>query len=282
MMPEGVILKKKKRKILQIIIFVVIGVVFIAYILPLLWMVMNTFKNDVQIFTTTPKFLFKPTLYNYFVVLGSDLFREPILVSLFMTITSTLLVLVVGTMAGYVFSRLKMRAKNDIMLLILLTRMMPPIVILIPVYIMYINIGLQDTFFGLLLIFTHLNLAFSVWMMKGFIDNIPFAYEEAAMCDGYSRIQVFFKLIMPMVVPGLLATAVFCGIFVWNEYIFARTLTWTKISMMTVKFYATSGGAGGVYSTISFLYSLPMIIFTFLIRKYLLRGVTFGLIKVSV
>ena len=264
---------------MKVAVFIVIGVVFCLYVMPLFWMVLNTLKTNTQIYSITPKLFFKPTLMNYKIVLGSDLFRKPMLLSIGITVSSTLLVLVVGTMAGYVFSRFKMRAKDDIMLLILLTRMIPPIVILIPVYMMYINIGLQDTFLGLMLVFTHFNLAFSVWMMKGFIDNIPYSYEEAAMCDGYSRIHVFFKLLIPMVIPGLLATAVFCGVFVWNEFLFARTLTWTKLTMMTVKFYASSGGASGVSSTITFLYSLPMIIFIFFIRKYLLRGVTFCLIK---
>ena len=103
-------------------------------------------------------------------------------------------------------------------------------------YMMYINIGLQDTFLGLLIVFTHFNLAFSGWMMKGFIDNIPYLYEEAAMCDGYLRIHIFFKHVMPMVIPGLLATAVFFGIFVWNKFLFARTLTWNDNTASLIQF----------------------------------------------
>ena len=260
-------------------VFIVIGAVFILYISPLFWMVLNTFKTNAQIYSDIPLFIFKPTLNNYRLVLGSNLFRGSFLLSIAMTASSTFLTLLIGTMAGYVFSRFHYRAKNDIMLLILLTRMIPPVVIVIPIFYIYVNTGLQDTFLGLLLVFANINLAFSVWIMKGYFDNIPQSIEEAAMCDGYSRLHGFVKLILPMVIPGILATAVFCGIFVWNEFLFASVLTWNKISLMTPKIFTTSGGAGSISLTISFLYSLPMIIFTFLIRKQLLRGISFGILK---
>ena len=268
---------KRYRKISRIIVFVVIGVVFIIYTSPFFWMVLNTFKTNAQIYSYTPMLIFKPTLDNYRIVLGSNLFRGSFLMSIGLTVLSTLLTLLIGTMAGYVLSRFHYRAKNDIMLLILLTRMIPPVVIVIPIFLMYVNIGLQDTFLGLLLVYTNINLAFSVWMMKGFFDNIPYSFEEVAMCDGYSRLQGVIKLVVPMVIPGILATAVFCGIFVWNEFLFASVLTWNKISLMTPKI--AGSGVDSVGSTITFLYSLPMIIFIFFIRKQLLRGVTFGILK---
>jgi multiple sugar transport system permease protein len=242
-------------------------------------MVLNTFKTTAQIYNEVPLFIFKPTWNNYRFVLGSDLFRGSFVLSIAMTASSTFLTLLIGTMAGYAFSRFHFRGKNDIMLLILLTRMIPPIVIVIPIFYIYVNIGLQDTFLGLLLVFANINLAFSVWIMKGYFDGIPTTIEEAAMCDGYSRFHGFIKLIVPMVIPGILATAVFCGIFIWNEFLFSSVLTWNNISLMTPKIYTTSGGAGSVSLTISLLYSLPMIVFTFLIRKQLLRGISFGILK---
>ena len=130
---------------------------------------------------------------------------------------------------------------------------------------------------GLLLVYANINLAFSVWMMKGFFDNIPNAFEEVAMCDGYSRLQGLIRLVVPMVIPGILATAVFCGIFVWNEFLFASVLTWNKIFLMTPKI--VDSGVDSIGLTITLLYSLPMIIFIFFIRKQLLRGVTFGILK---
>jgi multiple sugar transport system permease protein len=144
-------------------------------------MVLNTFKTNAQIINETPMLIFKPALDNYRIVLSSNLFRGSLLLSIGMTVSSTLLTLLIGTMAGYVLSRFHFRAKNDFMLLILPTRMIPPIVIVIPIFLLHVNIGLQDTFLGLLLVFANINLAFSVWIMKGYFDSIPFSFEEAAM-----------------------------------------------------------------------------------------------------
>jgi len=268
---------KRYSKISRIIVFVVIGVVFIVYISPFFWMLLSTFKTNDQIYSFTPMIIFKPTLDNYRIILGSNLFRGSFLMTIGMTVSSTLLTLLIGTMAGYVLSRFHYRAKKDIMLLILFTRMIPPVVISIPILLMYVNIGLQDTFLGLLLVYANINLAFSVWIMKGYFDNIPHSLEEAAMCDGYSRVQGFIRLVVPMVIPGILATAVFCGIFVWNEFLFASVLTWTKISLMVPKI--ADRGVDSIGLTITLLYSLPMIVFTFFIRKQLLRGVSFGILK---
>lgn len=272
-------MRRKRKNTCRLFILIAIGIVFVIYISPLMWMVLNTFKTTAQIYNEIPLLIFKPTLNNYRIVLGSNLFRGSFLLSIAMTASSTFLTLLIGTLAGYAFSRFRIRAKNDIMLFILLTRMIPPIVIVIPIFYIYVNIGLQDTFLGLLLVFANINLAFSVWIMKGYFDGIPRSIEEAAMCDGYSRFHGFIKLVVPMVVPGILATAVFCGIFIWNEFLFASVLTWNRISLMTPKIYTTSGGAGSVSLTISFLYSLPMILFTFLIRKQLLRGISFGVLR---
>jgi multiple sugar transport system permease protein len=272
-------MRRKREKLWRTVAIVAIAVVFVAYLAPLFWLVLCTFKDKVQIFSTIPQLLFPPTLRNYRMVLMSDLFGRPFRQSVAVTTASTLLTLFLGTTSGYVFSRFRMRMKRDIMLFILLTRMIPPVVLLIPVYILYIRTGLQDTFLGLMLIYTNMNLAFSVWMMKGFIDNVPFTIEEAAMCDGYTRFHVFWRVVVPMVVPGLLATAVFCGIFAWNEFLFAQILTRSRFILMPVKIYSTNFFAAGLISTVSFLFVLPVIIFTYLIRKQLLYGVTFGVIR---
>jgi multiple sugar transport system permease protein len=271
--------RRKNKKIWRAIAVIVVGVVCIVYLFPLFWLVLNTLKTKVQIFDTVPKFIFKPTIANYRTVLSSGLFGKSFRMSVLMTLSSTLLTLLLGTTAGYVLSRFRMKLKNDLMFFILLTRMIPPIVTIIPIYTLYLNIGLQDTFFGLVLIYTNFNLAFSVWMMKGFIDNVPYVIEEAAMCDGYTRLAIFFKLLVPLVIPGLLATAVFCGIFTWNEFLFALVLSRSKIILLPVQIYSASFFAPGIISTISLLFVLPVIIFTYMVRKHLLQGITFGIMK---
>ena len=253
--------------------------VLVIYIFPLFWLGINTLKTNLQIFDPVPKLIFQPTLRNYKIVLSTDIFGRSFRLSVLLTLCSTFVTLLLGTMAGYVFSRYRMKLKNDLMFFILLTRMIPPIVALVPIYILYLNIGFQDTFFGLMLIYTNFNLALSVWMMKGFIDNIPYTIEEAAMCDGYTRFHVVLKVIIPLATPGLVATAVFCSIFIWNEFLFAVVLSRTKIITVPVKVYSLSFVASGIISTINLLFVLPVIVFTYVVRKQLLHGVTFGIIR---
>ena len=186
-------------------------------------------------------------------------------------------------MAGYVLSRYEMKAKGDIMFFILSTRMLPPIVAIVPISLLFSNLGLKDTFLGFLLLYTNFNLAFSVWMMKGFFDGVPFIFEEAAMCDGYTRLHAFVRVILPMVKRGFAATAVFCSIMVWNEFLFAVILGTKKYTLMPptimAKSVGTRGILWGVVAASSLLFVLPVIVFTYLVRNHLIHGVTFGVIR---
>jgi multiple sugar transport system permease protein len=291
--------RKKRRRITKVLIFILIGVVFIVYVFPIFWMGITSLKTKVQIFDPKPTIVFKPTMSNYKVFFGfretgevgageraggsTKTFTRAFINSVTITFASTLLALILGTMAGYVLSRYEMKAKNDLMFFILSTRMLPPIVALVPVSLLFTNIGLKDTFLGFILLYTNFNLAFSVWIMKGFFDDVPFSFEEAAMCDGYPRLRAFFKVVLPMVTNGLAATSIFCGIMIWNEYVFAIVLGTKKWTLMPPTIFANSSGTTGiiwgVLAASSLLYVLPVIIFTYLIRKQLLRGVTFGVIR---
>jgi multiple sugar transport system permease protein len=281
----------------KLIIGIVIAMVFVAYVFPIFWMGVSSLKTKVQIFDPIPKVFFKPTLDNYKVVIGkaegsevgagrrgaATSFIAAMGRSILITGLSTLLALILGTMAGYVLSRYQMKAKDDLMFFILSTRMLPPIVALIPISLLFTNIGLKDTLFGFLLLYTNFNLAFSVWIMKGFFDDVPFLFEEAAMCDGYTRLRAFFKVILPMVTTGLAATAMFCGILIWNEFIFAiiiGTRKWVFMppTIFTMS-YGTEGVIWGVLASSSVVYIIPVVVFTYLVRKHLLRGVTFGVIR---
>ena len=137
--------------------------------------------------------------------------------SLIVAVISTLLAVGLGTITAYGFSRFKIAGESDLLFFILSTRMLPPIVVAIPMYLMYREVGLNDTHLGLILLYTAFNLSFSVWLMKGFMDEIPKEYEEAALVDGYTRMQSFFKIVLPEAATGIAATAVFCFITAWNE-----------------------------------------------------------------
>ena len=197
---------------------------------------------------------------------------------------STILAVGLGTLAAYAFSRFDIAGKDDLLFFILSTRMLPPVVVVIPIYLMYSALGLRDTHFGLILLYTTFNVSFAVWLMKGFIDEIPKEYEDAALVDGYSRFQTFLKVILPQSVTGIAATAVFCLITAWNEFAFALVLTEVGGRAVTAPPSITSatGSTGmdwGKIAAGTFVFLLPVAIFTFLMRSHLLRGVTFGAVK---
>ena len=197
---------------------------------------------------------------------------------------STILAVGLGTLAAYAFSRFDVAGKEDLLFFILSTRMLPPVVVVIPIYLMYSALGLRDTHFGLILLYTTFNVSFAVWLMKGFIDEIPKEYEDAALVDGYSRFQTFMKVILPQSVTGIAATAVFCLITAWNEFAFALVLTEVGGKAVTAPPSITSatGSAGmdwGKIAASTFVFLLPVAVFTFLMRGHLLRGVTFGAVK---
>jgi multiple sugar transport system permease protein len=202
--------------------------------------------------------------------------------SLIISITSTFLAVSMGTLTAYGFSRFKVKGEDDWLFFILSTRMLPPVVVAIPMYLMYRVVGLNDTHLGLIILYTAFNLSFSVWLMKGFIDEIPKEYEESALVDGYTRMQAFFKIVLPEAMTGIAATAVFCFITAWNEYAFALIMTNRKAQ--TAPPYIPSQIGSGlpdwtVIAAGTFLFLLPVAIFTFLLRNHLLRGMSFGAIR---
>jgi multiple sugar transport system permease protein len=202
--------------------------------------------------------------------------------SLIVAVLSTVLAVSMGTITAYGFSRFKIAGEDDLLFFILSTRMLPPVVVAIPMFLMYRYFGLNDTHIGLIILYVAFNLSFSVWLMKGFVDEIPREYEEAALVDGYTRLQAFFKIVLPEAATGIAATAVFCFITAWNEYAFALMMT-SRRAQTSPPFIPSQIGSGlPDWTTIAsgtFLFLLPVAIFTFLLRNHLLRGVTFGAIR---
>jgi multiple sugar transport system permease protein len=202
--------------------------------------------------------------------------------SLIIAITSTVLAVSMGTITAYGFSRFRVKGEGDLLFFILSTRMLPPVVVAIPMFLMYRAVGLNDTHLGLIILYTAFNLSFSVWLMKGFIDEIPKEYEEAALVDGYTRMEAFFKIVIPEAATGIAATAVFCFITAWNEYAFALIMT-NRRAQTAPPFIPSQVGSGlpdwTVIAAGTFLFLLPVAIFTFLLRNHLLRGMSFGAIR---
>ncbi|MEL6315408.1 MAG: carbohydrate ABC transporter permease, partial [Pseudomonadota bacterium] len=216
------------------------------------------------------------------VIVGPSKFGERFLNSVIIGFGSTFLSVFLGTLAAYAFSRFKIPLADDLLFFILSTRMMPPIAVAIPIFLMYRNLGLSDTHLGMILLYTAVNISLAVWLLKGFIDEIPREYEEAALIDGYTRFQAFYKVVLPQAATGIASTAIFCLIFAWNEYAFAVLLT-TASAQTAPPFIPTIIGVGGLdWPAIAAgvtIFLLPVMIFTILLRKHLLRGITYGAVR---
>ena len=295
------------------------GALVILYALismvPLVWIVLTSFKTPTDSISYPPKILFAPSLEGYvnlfttrtrqtasfiatlpppttwydrlvrsrnMVIAGPSKYVPRYLNSLVIGFGSTFLAVLLGTMTAYGFSRFKVPLKDDLLFFILSTRMMPPIAVAIPIYLMYRELGLTDTKLGMILLYTAVNVSLAVWLLKGFIDEIPREYEEAAMIDGYTRLQAFRKVVLPQAATGIAATAIFCLIFAWNEYAFAVLLT-SGEAQTTPPFIPFIIGEGGqdwpAVAAGTTLFLVPIVAFTVLLRKHLLRGITFGAVR---
>lgn len=292
-------------------------VVFYALItmLPLLWIVATGFKSSTDSIAYPPKILFEPTVEGYVnvfttqtrlsaelaeesrddlpwyeqlvrnkgnTIVGVSRYSERFLNSVIIGFGSTFFAIVLGTAAAYAFSRFKVPLKDDLLFFILSTRMMPPIAVAIPIFLMFRNLGLNDTHAGMILLYTAINLSLAVWLINGFIDEIPIEYEEAALIDGYTRFQAFYKVVLPQAATGIASTAIFCLIFAWNEYALAVLLT-SGTAQTAPPFIPTIIGVGGqdwpAVAAGATIFLVPVMVFTILLRKHLLRGITFGAVR---
>jgi multiple sugar transport system permease protein len=258
-----------------------------VFLFPLYWLTTTALKTRMQIVSIPPLFFFKPTLENFqgvfFTSSGTDtnfkfFFKMSIVISTLSTVFSVLF----GSLAAYSVSRFKIAGKEDLMFFILSTRMLPAIATLVPLFLMYRALRLSDTVHGMVLLYTMFNLGFTTWMMKSFFDEIPIEYEEAALMDGYSRWEAFVKVVLPQSVTGLAASAVFSLIASWNEFVYGSILTTRYARTVPPAVSVRVGHEGyewGKIAATAFMYVVPVLIFTFLVRKSLLRGLTFGAIK---
>lgn len=281
-----------KRDIVRLVIFIILVAIVLIYTLfPLYWLFLASIKTRIDLFTIPPKFFFKPTFNHFkrlFIYTTLETGEEQHTRFLFWLMNSfitagvgTTLAVVLGTMAGYVNSRMEYRGKGDFMFFVLSTRMLPPVAIIVPLYIVFARLRLADTRLGMILLYTLIGLGLSTWIMKGFFDGIPTEVEEAAFVNGYTRFQAFIKLLVPMVKGGIAATAGFCFIFAWNEFTFASIIA-TRYAMTLppriVAFMGTSGFEWGIVAASGYILIIPILVLFILIRKYILMGMTFGVL----
>ena len=253
---------------------------------PVYWMLTISLKSELDQFADPPKwFLFTPTIQHYYEAFVTRSFGQYLLTSAIVAVVSTFCALVIGTLAAYALTRFRLPYGLDrkLSLWILSTRMFPAIVTAVPLFLMMRDLRLLNTKASLIIVYTAFNLPFVVWMMRGFFAEVPRDLEEAALVDGDSRLGALVRVVLPLVAPGLAATAVFCLIVSWNEFLFALVLTQTDASMTL-----PVGIAGrvtqfeikwGVMSAAAVVAMMPIMIFALAMQRYLVRGLSLGAVK---
>jgi multiple sugar transport system permease protein len=267
-------------KSIGIFILVVIALSLSFY--PIYWVVQLSMKSHVEAFKFPPSWIFKPSLSNYQRLFAGTDFPKRLLNSVIVATLSTFFALAVGTPAAYVFSRKKFKHKNLLLLLVLTSRMIPPVVFILPYFMVYINVGLIDTRLGLILIYVTFSLGLVVWSMWTFFDEIPTELDEAAEVDGATLLQTIRKVILPVAIAGLASTGILCFIMAWNDFIFALVLTRTNAVTAPVeitKAMAYEAEDIGLMTSGSLVVSFPALLFAVITRKYLRKGVLGGAVK---
>ncbi len=248
---------------------------------PFLWLLVMSLKTNAEIFRWPPRLFFPATLANYAALWTSE-FRGSFGNSLVVSVASTALSLLIGVPAAYALSRWQSRGSASITLWILASRMAPPIAFTIPYFLAYRYMDLLDTRTGLVIIYLTFNLSLVIWMMRPFYDQLPRSLEEAAWIDGATQWQAFRRIVLPLSGPGLAATAILCFLFAWNDFFFALILT--RSDAMTapvavVNFMNYEGWEWGRIAAGGTMIMLPVLVFSFIVRRYLVSGLTGGAIK---
>lgn len=273
--------RKQKRITAGIIKGIIFTLVCLFFIAPYLWMVLISLKPRVDIFEPG-KFIFTPTLQNYGNIIKNahilDYFKNSMIVS----VVSTAISLVIGSFAAYGFARFHWKNRENTAFMVLSQRMLPSMAIVIPYFLMAMAGRLLDTKIILIICYLLFNIPFTILMMRGFFEDIPVEIEDAGKIDGCSGFQVLKELVLPLSLPGLTATAIFCLINSWNEFVFANFLTSVKaktVPTSVMLFLSVSGTKWGEMAATGVLSSLPVIIFGIAVQKYMIRGLTFGAVK---
>lgn len=257
------------------------GLIFI-FVFPILWSLVTSFKTIRDAMAIPPVLLFKPTLNNYIVLFTKSQFLDYLLNSIIISASTTIISTFIGTLAAYSLARLPFKGINIVALGILIVRMIPMVSLAVPIYIWAYNLGLLDTHLVLILTYTTFNLPFVVWIMWGYIKQLPAELEDAAQVDGCTRLGALFKIVLPMAAPGAAAASIFCAIFSWNEFLYALVLTSTNARTMPVaaaSFITLVGVQWDMVFAAVIVIAAPIVIFTLALQRYFVSGLTMGAVK---
>jgi multiple sugar transport system permease protein len=251
------------------------------FLFPIYWLFIISLKTPEEIFAFPPVWYPKSLQFANYRVLFRDGDAVTVWNSLVLAGASTILAMIIGTLAAYSLVRFKTGGEN-LAVWIISQRMMPPVAIVFPIFLLYVFLGWVDSYHGLILLYTAFNLPYVIWMMRGYIEDIPLELEESALVDGCGRWEVLWKVVFPMARTGLFATAVFTFVFAWNEFLFALVLTRTEVITYTVQVTHYFGGQSNFWAKIaamSVLGTIPVFIAVATMQRYLVRGISMGAVK---
>lgn len=261
---------------------------FVFALFPILWMLLLALKNDAQ--QTTTYFAFSPTLENFGTVLsqrGTDLtsvdFKSAILMSILNCGGAVLVSLIIGIPAAYAAGRYRFKGSEDLMFNMLSFRFAPELMVIVPLFVIYNQLGLFDTVFGMIWVLQLVTMPLVVWILRSYFEDMPEDLEQAALLDGYTRRKAFVMVALPLVRPGIAAAALLAFIFAWNNYVFPLILSDTAASTVTVAVTKFLGGGGQAYYNLTaaaaLIGALPPLILALTIQRYLVQGLSFGAVK---
>jgi multiple sugar transport system permease protein len=266
----------------KLLVYIVVIVAIILSIAPILYLLITSFKPPDLTFAIPPVWIFTPTLKNYIdVVTGAD-FIKYFMNSVVVALSTTFIALVLGSFAAYGFARFRFRGAFWLRMSVLIPQMLPPITIIVPLYILFNGLKLVDTQTALIISYLTFTIPLAVWLMIGFFEDVPVDLEESAMIDGCTRLEALFRVNLPLVAPGLAATAILGFLYCWNEFLYAVILTGRDARTLPVtitSFMTNKAILWGRITASGSLVLVPVLIFALVAQRYLIRGLSKGAVK---
>jgi len=270
-----------RKRLVQVLRYVIAVTALVFFLFPIVWIFVTAFKTPQEFIASPPVWIPSNPSFAYFGQVVETGGLKVLLNSVIISVSATLLALLIGSFAAYGLARYKVGGDN-LPFFILSQRFMPPVAVIFPFLLLFKELKWTDTYQALIIIYLTFNLPYAVWMMRGFFLEIPIEIEESALVDGCSRIGAFWRIALPLVAPGLVATGVFCFIFSWAEFFFAVSLTRqaaTPLSVYIVNFFGKHMVQWGEIGATSIIAMLPLFLLSFIVQRYLVRGLTLGAVK---
>lgn len=263
-------------------VYVALSTVSFVAVMPMLWIILTAFMPKEVAQSTPPQWFFEPTFEAFRLLIGEYGMHRFLFNSLIVAVASTVLSVTIGMFCAYALARYDFPGKDDVSFWILTNRMMPPVAIILPMFLIFQTANLLDTKGGLIVLYTAMQLPFVVWMLKGYFEDVPRQLEEVALVDGDTWLGAFRRVVLPMMAPSITATAIFVLILSWNEYAFALFLTGTESKTLppaVVTFAVNAEVSWDVLGAACLIITAPILLFVVAVQKQFIRGLSMGMVR---